>query len=85
MGRTHINLLSTQKNLLADYVRFRGGVGVCVFILFPPLVTWKQDKGGRRGKEKSEHHLYVKAHLSWGENRWMQTEKNAEIKTWNNL
>lgn len=70
MGRTHINLLSTQKNLLADYVRFRGGVCVCVCsFYFPPLVTWKQDKGERRGKEKSEHHLYVKAHLSRGECR----------------
>lgn len=61
-----------------------GWVCVCSFY-FPPLVTWKQDKGERRGKEKSEHHLYVKAHLSWGECRWMQTEKKTEIKALNNL
>lgn len=48
MGRTHINLLSTQKNLLADYVRFRGGVGVCVHSIFP------RSSPGSRTKEEDE-------------------------------
>lgn len=50
MGRTHINLLSTQKNLLADYVRFRGGVSVCVCAhsIFP------RSSPGSRTKEKDE-------------------------------
>lgn len=66
MGRTHINLLSTQKNVLAH----KGG-GVCMCVVsfhFPPPVTWKQDKAERKGKEKSKQHLYVKAHLSRGKN-----------------
>lgn len=47
-------------------------VRVClrVFLLFIPachLEAGQSGKKERQGKEKSKHHLYVKAHLSCGE------------------
>lgn len=82
MGRTHINLLSTQKNVLADCLLQRGCVWLrvaacacvraCAFSFFlSPPATWKPDKAERKTKvknKKNKHHLYVNAHLWRGEN-----------------
>lgn len=74
MGRTHINLLSTQKNVLADCVWFGAGcVWLCVraclrvsLLFIPPPQPACHLEAGQSRKKKSKHHLYVKAHLSRG-------------------
>lgn len=70
MGRTHTNLLSTQKNVLADcliHTGLREAVRACLrfFLLFIPACHLEAGQSRKKDnvKKKRKHHLYVKAHL----------------------